>query len=108
MIRVSIRLSSPYLCLSVEVWVSEEPLFLYFPLGLRIISSWRVSWKSCFVVFSHIGLKNLILCGFAQPAGFSVQADPEDGALLVGEILKDGRYFQKDTVNKAVNLRWLL
>ncbi|PHJ21474.1 u-box domain-containing protein [Cystoisospora suis] len=35
---------------------------------------------------------------------YLLQADPEDGALLVGEILKDGRYFQKDTVNKAYRI----
>ncbi|PFH36053.1 U-box domain-containing protein [Besnoitia besnoiti] len=35
---------------------------------------------------------------------YLLQADPEDGAQLVAEILKDGRYFQKETVNKAYRI----
>nr|CEL66143.1 TPA: ubiquitin conjugation factor, putative [Neospora caninum Liverpool] len=35
---------------------------------------------------------------------YLLQADPEGGDQLVAEILKDGRYFQKETVNKAYRI----
>ncbi|RQX72874.1 U-box domain-containing protein [Toxoplasma gondii CAST] len=35
---------------------------------------------------------------------YLLQADPEGGDSLVAEILKDGRYFQKETVNKAYRI----